>query len=103
MVTIEPAWLLNEPAGALYLRRPTGKFDPVWDRFLFVAVDPASGVSLDEYFQTNVRVTGHFDDPAAQTCRETGRAFGETPGPQAEAIETCRRNFVVTQVVPLEP
>ena len=51
-----------------------------------------------------VRVTGHPDDPAALTCRETQLGGGaETLAPVAGTIERCRRAFVVTQVVPLEP
>jgi hypothetical protein len=100
MVSVEPAWLGCPPAGTLRLVGETRKLGVP---FFFVAVDPASGVSLDEYIQTNVRITGHFDDPAAQTCHEVGRAFGETPGPAADAIASCRRTFVVTQVVPFEP
>jgi hypothetical protein len=98
MVVIEPAWLGNPTAGALYLVGETRK---VGAPFLLVGSDPASGVSLQEHFDSNVRITGHYDDPAAQTCVETGRAFGETPGLAREAIEFCRRTFVVTDVVPL--
>jgi hypothetical protein len=100
MVMIEPAWLGNASAGSLQLVGETRK---VGAPFVLVAVDPASGVSFDEHFDSNVRITGHYDDPAAQTCQETGRAFGETPGPPGEAIELCRRTFVVTELVPLEP
>jgi hypothetical protein len=69
-----------------------------------VVVDPASGASLSGHFNTNVRITGHYDDPAAQTCHETGRAAAlGTPEPAAVTIESCRQKFVVTQVVPLKP
>lgn len=99
LVSIEPAWL-GTPGGFLMLVG-TSKFGPM----LIVAVDPAGGISLSEHFNTNVRITGHYDDPAAQTCRETGRspALGGTPEPVAETIDRCRRTFVVTQVVPLQP
>jgi len=100
MVVIEPAWLGNPTAGSLQLVGETRK---VGAPFLLVAIDPASGVSLDDHWDSNVRITGHYDDPAAETCIETGRAFGETPGPAADAIDICRRTFVVTEVVPLEP
>ena len=99
-VSGEPAWLWC-PSGELELVGETRK---VGAPFLLVAVDPASGASLSGHFNTNVRITGHYDDPAAQTCRETGRvaALG-TPEPAALTVEGCRRRFVVTQVVPLQP
>ena len=97
--TVEPTWLSCQDAGSLM---PAGS-SVFAATFLFVAIDPASGVSLAEYFDTNVRVTGHFDDPAAQTCREIGSMPGESPRPAAEVIESCRTIFVVTQVVPLAP
>jgi hypothetical protein len=99
-VSGEPAWL-GCPSGGLMLVGETRK---VGAPFLLVAVDPVSGASLSGHFNTNVRITGHYDDPAAQTCRETGRvaALG-TPEPAAATIEGCRRRFVVTQVVPLQP
>jgi hypothetical protein len=80
---VEPLWL-SCPQTFLHLVGETRK---VGAPELFVAVDPASGVSLGEP-NTNVRVTGHFDDPAAQTCRE---------------IEPCQRQFVITEVAPLSP
>ena len=100
VVTVEPAWL-GSPSTDLMLVGETRK---VGAPDLLVAVDPASGVSLGKFVDTNVRITGHYDDPAAQTCRETGRvaALG-TPEPAALTVEGCRRRFVVTQVVPLQP
>ena len=100
VVTVEPAWL-GSPSTDLMLVGETRK---VGAPDLLVAVDPASGVSLGKFVDTNVRITGHYDDPAAQTCRETGRVTGMgTPEPAAGTIERCRRTFVVTQVVPLQP
>jgi hypothetical protein len=80
---VEPLWL-SCPQTFLHLVGETRK---VGAPGLTVAVDPASGVSLGEP-NTNVRVTGHFDDPAAQTCGE---------------IEPCRRVFVITEAAPLSP
>jgi len=97
--TVEPTWLSCQDAGSLM---PAGS-SVFAATFLFVAIDPASGISLAEYFDTDVRITGHFDDPAAQTCREIEPIPGESPRPAAEVIESCRRIFVVTQVVPLAP
>lgn len=44
-----------------------------------------------------LRVTGHFDDPAAATCRV---AYGEpaVPEPASLAIAYCRSQFVATSV-----
>ena len=99
-VSVEPAWLWC-PSGDLRLVGETRK---VGAPDLLVTVDPASGASLSGHFNTNVRITGHYDDPAAQTCRETGRVAGMgTPEPAAVTVERCRRTFVVTQVVPLQP
>ena len=95
----EPAWL----ACSAYILQPigdTGKFAPE----LFVAVDPSVSVSvlLTESFP-NIRVTGHFDDPAAQTCRETNQPDAQSLAPVAMMVEGCRRVFVITEVVPLQP
>jgi len=99
-VSVEPAWL-GCPSGLLELVGETRK---VGAPFLLVAVDPASGISLPGRISMNVRITGHYDDPAAQTCRETGRVAGMgTPEPAAVTIEGCRGRFVVTHVVPLQP
>jgi hypothetical protein len=68
-----------------------------------VAVDPSASLEIGPGPYPQVRVTGHFDDPAAQTCRETALGGGATTlAPAAEMIERCRRTFVVTEVVPLD-
>lgn len=95
--SVEPAWLYCPSDGWLELVGETRK---VGAPFLLVVVDPTGGVSLSAYLDTNVRLTGHFDDPAAQTCREIERIPGESPRPAAEVIDSCRSTFVVTQVVP---
>lgn len=91
----EPAWL----ACSSFSLQPFGDTRKVGAPQLFVAVDPAVRVSLSEPF-AQVRVTGHFDDPAAQTCRDTQPMPGESPGlrPVAVAIGGCRSTFVVTEV-----
>ena len=93
----EPAWL----ACSAFSLGLVGETRKVGAPTLFVAVDPSTS-PLPE-FATGVRVTGHFDDPAAQTCLETvlgGQA--ETLAPAAETIEQCRRVLVITAVTPLE-
>ena len=95
----EPAWL----ACSAFSLQPVGDTRKVGAPQLFVAVDPSVSFSPSEPFSP-VRVTGHFDDPAAQTCRETQLGGGaQSLAPAAETIELCRRTFVVTLVVPLPP
>ena len=107
---IEPAWFACDAWVALEGVRKTATTTsiilaatsgPGYYAF-FAAVHPTLGT--DVLRDRNVRVTGHFDDPAAQTCQQTELVGGaETLAPAAEMIEACRRIFVVTQVVPLEP
>lgn len=90
----EPAWL----ACSAFSLQPVGDTRKVGAPQLSVAVDPSVSVSLSEPF-AQVRVTGHFDDPAAQTCRETQLGGGaQSLAPAAETIERCRSTFVVTEV-----
>ncbi|MGH2392955.1 MAG: hypothetical protein ACRDGH_05585 [Candidatus Limnocylindria bacterium] len=96
-VSIEPAWLGCDSAVGLVPTQDRNKFSP----WLLVAVDPASGVATGELIDTNVRVTGHYDDPAAQTCRFDGTYV---PAPtEVDWVATCRSTFVVTSIEPLEP
>ena len=68
---------------------------------LSFVVHPDSGISVADYYGMRVSVTGHYDDPAAETCRITADHSGSvTP---AEAIETCRNTFVVTRMVLTSP
>lgn len=95
----EPGWLACSP----FSLQAAGDTRTIGAPQLFVAVDPTAGLSIPSQPYAQVTVTGHFDDPAAQTCRETQTLPGESPRPAAEVIEGCRRTFVVTGVVPLEP
>ena len=90
----EPAWLACSP----FSLRAAGDTRKVGAPQLFVAVDPAIGTLPDS--GSDVVVTGHFDDPAAQTCHETGSLPGDSPAPVAETIERCRNTFVITDVTP---
>ncbi len=96
---VEPAWLGN-----------CGSFvalDPVLDRSkfspsLFAAVDPATGGVLEALLGRNVRVAGHYDDPAARLCHPTGGFNGtpaETPHPGSTWVNACRATFVLTSIV----
>lgn len=42
-----------------------------------------------------LRISGHFDDPAARTCVETEAPFGQPSDPQ-DVIDSCRNLFVMT-------
>ena len=82
-----PVWLLRgtadnaDPTAALHaLRRPDATGD-------------LSGVGRW------VRLTGHFDDPAAATCADTiASGFVEDPVPLASLVRDCRTEFVVTRM-----
>ena len=91
----EPAWL----ACSAFSLRAAGDTRKVGAPQLFVAIDPAIGTTPDSGI--DVVVTGHFDDPAAQTCHETGSMGDESPAPTSETIERCQGTFVITEVTPL--
>jgi hypothetical protein len=55
-------------------------------------VDPGSGIDLDAVRGRWVRVTGHFDDPAAVDC-----TFEPDPGYE---VLLCRSRFVVESIEP---
>jgi len=93
----EPAWL----ACSAFSLGLVGETRKVGAPQLFVAVDPSTSPLPEP--ATDVRVTGHFDDPAAQTCHETVVGGGaETLAPAAATVEQCRSVFVITAAVPLE-
>jgi hypothetical protein len=52
--------------------------------------------------ETQIRVTGHFDDPAAQTCETITLPGEEAPMPEL-VILGCRASFVADEVIELEP
>jgi hypothetical protein len=93
----EPAWLACSP----FVLQAPGDTRKVGPPMLFVAIDPSARPSIAFEPYAQVRVTGHFDDPAAQTCHETQVGDAETLAPAAETIERCRREFVVTEAVAL--
>jgi hypothetical protein len=57
-------------------------------------------ISLDPKWEHQwLRVTGHFDDPAAARCRwEPGPDEEEWYGGAAEMIDQCRSRFVISEV-----
>ena len=105
-----PHWLLD----AGYMLVPSGTFEP--DKsdlpYLFVHITddvPGQGGMLDLPPGSPVRVEGHFDDPAAQTCVRGGLLPGEDPASTPEPLTPesvvlqCRWQFVVTVVTLISP
>ncbi len=93
-----PSWLID-PLGlsAFYLRGPIvpaatgpGGFG--------VMIDPAHPVTAPNP-GTEVELTGHFDDPAAATCRISPLpgAFGRVR-PRAQSVALCRQAFVAEAI-----
>ena len=93
----EPAWL----ACSSFALQAPGDMRKMGPAQLFVAIHPSASLSIPSQPYAQVRVTGHFDDPAAQTCRETQLGDAETLAPAADTIARCRRVFVVTGAVAL--
>jgi hypothetical protein len=99
-VTLEPTWfscLSNVTLTAVRSPAAASSYAlvAVSTPFVRAAVHPSSGVVPGVLEGSFVRVSGHFDDPAALTCTYGG-AVSEG------AISECRRTFVLTEIVPLE-
>jgi hypothetical protein len=103
-VPINPRWLVPTSGLALWSQPPVitngeGACPP--DGFtcgwMWLQVAPASGVVVPTHRW--VILTGHIDDPAAETCRFTsGGSAGGPPPPAVYARQDCRSSFVVTKV-----
>jgi hypothetical protein len=65
---------------------------------LYGVIHPDYDIDLHRGLDAPVTVTGHFDDPAAATCRYTAWPEGEAHSDQPEAIEGCRSRFVITRL-----
>ncbi len=64
---------------------------------MFAAIHPETALTAGDIVGRTLRVTGHYDDPAAQTCHQTGPVFDEeTPPPPELVISDCQRMFVMT-------
>jgi hypothetical protein len=89
---LSPGWFLHI---GLFVATTTG---PEAERapLTSLAIRPGLGDLQAEHVGYWVTVTGHFDDPAAATCRAVGPA-GATPT-RAQAVAICRSIFVVTGV-----
>jgi hypothetical protein len=62
---------------------------------MFATIHPDTAVTSADIYGEQLRITGHFDDPAAQTCVETEAPFGEPSDPD-DVIAYCRNLFVMT-------
>jgi hypothetical protein len=121
-VQVEPAWLWCPPAAFLAVPGVAGlrpKTDPLtWasrsaltaDMFLLAAagapmlevhVAPSSALDQTQLVPgAIVLVSGHFDDPAAATCRVVAVQPGWRSPTPAEVVLACREAFVATSVGP---
>lgn len=100
--TFEPEWLAHPCANMSFISPAPGS-----DENLFVHY-PAPGVlnpTLELDDGQGVRITGHFDDPAAAGCvivddieAEVHLASRLNAGDDAADEATCRKRFVVTGV-----
>jgi hypothetical protein len=93
--SIEPAWLAQPSADRVLRLSPIDDGDWSW---LEAILDPS--LRYRPGWEGHwVTVTGHFDDPAAATCRMEPRLEEELwyPG-HAQVVRDCRGRFVVTSV-----
>jgi len=61
--------------------------------------NPSSGLTPASFpALATVRITGHFDDPAAGSCQISSAQPGSSPEPPTEVVLACRETFVVTSV-----
>ena len=93
----QPAWLMNPYTNVLYMT-PI-ETDSGWQTTLILGpsltLDPA-------WVNHRLRITGHFDDPAALTCHQDVNADSvEWWTGQESIINGCRQSFVVTDVTVL--
>jgi hypothetical protein len=97
-----PAWLaLNVPRYALSGSVPTPGQEQITSFPMFM--DPASGIVFPAA-GSFVRVTGHFNDPAAATCKVTPKPGSSVSAlDPASVITACRASFVVTAVSEVTP
>ena len=103
---IEPAWFgcgawvqlqaipAQRAATGIVLVKTSGPPGLPW---MFAAIHPETALDALDIIGRTLRITGHYDDPAAQTCRQTGPVFDEnTPPPPEQVIPGCQGTFVMT-------
>jgi hypothetical protein len=98
--TVEPDWLGSTcPQPKFLIADPTttASFYSVLDPDIdFSALQP--GVDPPDWI--DVDVTGHFDDPAAETCAPVSTDGTRPEIGAAEAVVGCRGQFVITAITP---
>lgn len=92
---VEPAWFCLP---GVFVTVPDASPDSGFQA-LDVYWDPASGLTPKSFpVARTVRITGHFDDPAASSCRVTSVPKGQSPEPPGDVVLGCREAFIVTAV-----
>lgn len=89
---LEPAWFRGL---GLFVATTVGQ-KPGYGPITAFAIPPGLGDLQPAHVGHWVTLTGHFDDPAAQTCVASGEP-GVAPT-TAEAVLICRSTFVVASV-----
>jgi hypothetical protein len=94
---ITPAWLVHEFCEI----RPDVPSDAFSLRPGFLVHQEEADVPAHDSEGHIVRVTGHFDDPAARTCVEHALP-GYEPVPPEQLVLGCRAAFVATDITRLD-
>jgi hypothetical protein len=91
---VDPVWFCFP---GVFLDRPNAPPDA--SQFMAAYWNPASGLKPASFpFGPTLRITGHFDDPAALTCHEVDVPAGQATEPPADVVLACRETFIVTAV-----
>jgi hypothetical protein len=91
-VAIEP--LPGTARHGIVLAATSGTTNPS----MFATLHPDTALSSIDLMDRSLRITGHYDDPAAQTCRyDPWMPPDEPPSPE-DTIRSCRNTFVITAV-----
>ena len=101
---VEPGWMYYPVANAatIWEAPPAGPDDCEVDgeacAWFFPHVDPRSGVTIEGKPRWLV-LTGHFDDPAAETCHWVyPDGFPVDSRDNEEAVALCRNGFIVDSI-----
>jgi hypothetical protein len=93
--TFEPEWLAHPCANMSFIS-PVASGDGDGRLFLHFPAPGVTNPTVELDAGQLVRIVGHFDDPAAETCvMEADTVTADDP---AAAIARCRARFAVTEV-----
>lgn len=97
---ITPTWITNP---SLIVFGSAREIQPGFGDgpFFFISTRPTGADAQTRYARQWVSIRGHFDDPAAQSCKASG-VTGHTPS-RRQAIAICRTMFVLTAIDPGGP